>query len=119
MTGGGGIWQQYHEGGVVGSTINPVTEEFAKLLKGEVVGTPKQVENFMTKTLPSMAGIPKTESNALTSLNLEKIMDINVAGNLDKSVIPDLDRIANSVMDKLVSSLSSRGLRRNASVFSI
>lgn len=53
----------YHSGGVVGDTTNlKSTEEFAKLLKGEFVATPKMMERFMGETLPSMVGVGSSAS---------------------------------------------------------
>ena len=48
------VYKKYHSGGIVGGyPLSDTTEEFAKLLKGEVVATPSQMKTFMEKTLPS------------------------------------------------------------------
>lgn len=66
IAGGGGInqWSHlisqshiYHSGGFVGGKAGlKSNEEFAKLMKTEFVSTPKQISNFMNKTLPAIAG---------------------------------------------------------------
>ena len=53
----------YHKGGLVGAdgesggpaSINPSTEVFAQLLKGEFVSTPYQMDLFVSRTLPQLA----------------------------------------------------------------
>ncbi len=46
----------YHTGGLVGDVATlSESEEFAKLLKGEFVSTPAQMEHFMQDTLPQIA----------------------------------------------------------------
>lgn len=66
IAGGGGInqWSHlisqshiYHSGGFVGGKAGlKSNEEFAKLMKTEFVSTPKQISNFMNKTLPAISG---------------------------------------------------------------
>lgn len=47
----------YHTGGFVGDlTSLKSNEEFAKLMKGEFVSTPAQMQRFMDETLPNLAG---------------------------------------------------------------
>lgn len=47
-----------------------------------------------------------------TSLYIDKL--IEVQGNIDKSVLPDIEKIANKVVDKINSSLKLRGINRPA-----
>lgn len=110
----------FHSGaekGVVGgssSTSLKSGELFAKLMKGEVVTNGEQIDNFMNKTLPQLASGSSSYANGDISVS----MPISVAGNLDKSVIPDLDKIANRVLDKINEAMGSRGWNRRADLFS-
>jgi hypothetical protein len=90
-------------------------EEFAKLLKGEVVYTPDQIDNFMSKTLPKIAN-PQYESSG-GGINIENFCKLIVEGNLDKTVLPDIDKILNKAIEKLNSSMHNRGYLRNANSF--
>ena len=45
-----------------------------------------------------------------TSLYIDKL--IEVQGNIDKSVLPDIEKVANKVVDKINSSLKLRGINR-------
>jgi len=105
--------------GVVGGQFAMKSnEELAKLLDGEIVVNPQQMNTFMTKTLPSMMGQAATNiANAAT--NIGKVMEITVQGNLDSSVLPDIEKIANKVVGKLNSALGSRGIVRTAKPFSV
>ncbi len=103
----------YHGGADMGFVGNlNSNEEFAKLMKGELVVNPIQMNTFMGKTLPSIAG-------ANSGMSIDRIMDITVQGNLDKSVIPDLEKIANDVANKLAQKMGNRGMVRQANAFSI
>jgi TP901 family phage tail tape measure protein len=84
-------------------------EQFIKVLKGEVVVNPQQMDKFMTKTLPQItqAGGGDIEIN----------MPINVAGNLDKTVLPDIERLVEKTFRKLNDSLMNRGYTRRAESF--
>lgn len=105
---------QYHEGGVVGSGMSLKGNElFAKLMSGEVVSTPSQIENFMTKTLPQMV---QGASN-FNGGNVELSMPISVAGSLDKSVIPDINKIAEKVLERVQEMMNSRGWNRRGDLF--
>jgi TP901 family phage tail tape measure protein len=87
-------------------------EEFAKLLSGEIVINSAQMDRFMTRTLPQIAS---TNNNGG---NIEINMPIQCAGNLDRSVLPDIDAIVKKAVKQLNDNLSQRGFTRNASAFS-
>jgi hypothetical protein len=115
----GGSVPSYHTGGVVGGSGSLSTsEEFANLMKGEVVVTQLQASNFMNSILPNMLRTPDIEKQSM-GMNLGKLMDITVQGNLDKTVIPDLERIAEKVISEINKSLGQRGINRAATQFSI
>lgn len=110
----------YHSGidkGVIGNVSK--NEQFIKALKGELVVNPQQMNRYMDDVLPTMmrgAADVALNGNA-GNLNIEKLMDINIAGNMDKSVIPDLERITNTVIEKLNEVMRNRGNIRQAGQF--
>jgi len=106
---------QYHDGGVVGQGMSLKGNElFAKLLKGEIVSTPSQIENFMSKTLPNM--IQQGSSN-FTGGNVELNMPVNINGNLDKSAMQDLDKFAEKLLVRLQQMMNQKGFNRRADLF--
>ena len=103
--------QPFHEGvhsGFVGGLKS--NEEFAKLLKGELVINPNQMSNFMNKGLPEV--IARSAGN---TISIE--MPINVAGNLDKSVLPDIEKIIDKAFQKMNHSLGTRGYKRTVNQY--
>ena len=121
--GGGGsqTYKAFHSGADVGFVGGTATlssnEQFAKLMRGELVVNSSQMENFMKNVLPSMMGSPATVSNRSGDIKVE--MPINVSGNLDKTVIPSLEKMVDAVVRKLNDNLLSRGMNRRADAFSI
>lgn len=126
--------KSYHEGGFVKADINTQSpsssytkslfkdikkglkpdEIIAKLKDGEFVATQAQQQTiadtlFRAGTMPSSTPISSTGS-----FNFDKIMEITVEGNLDKTVIPDLEKISNVVIEKINKVMFQRGTRRNA-----
>lgn len=90
-------------------------EEFAKLMAGELVINPEQMNNFMRKTLPNMTGMVSAESKNNNGFSIEKLLNITVNGNLDKTVLPDLEKLANTVVEKINKSMLNRGYVRLSS----
>lgn len=89
-------------------------EIIAKLKDGEFVATQAQQQTiadtlFRAGTMPSSTPVSSTGS-----FNFDKIMEITVEGNLDKTVIPDLEKISNTVIEKINKVMFQRGTRRNA-----
>jgi len=120
-----GTISSHHDGiekGAVGGKKLKSSEEFIKALKGEVVITPNQMSNFTNRVLPSMMGQPESNS-LLPSLNsggtFEKLFDIVVNGNLDKSTIPDLERLTTQIVDKINKGMQQRGMLRNTNLNAI
>lgn len=111
----------YHDGaekGAVGNSLGLKSNEyFAKLMAGEVVVNSDQINRFLSQTLPSMLGVPRTSSAGGGSITVD--MPINVAGSLDKAVVPDLEKMVDRVVKKLNDNLLSRGMMRRADSFSI
>ena len=112
---------EHHEGvnsGFVGGKAKlKSNEKFAKLLDEELLVTPSQMDSFMNKLLPSMFSNASTSPLNNGSTNVEKLFDINVAGNLDKSVLPDIERIADRAIEKLNDVMKQRGYKRNVNQY--
>jgi len=119
LAGLGSAVPAFHEGGVVGGRYeSKENEQFAKLLRKEVVVTPDQMSNFMNKTLPTiMSGTPSV-SSSLQGMEIGQLMNFNINGSLDKSVLPNIEKIANMVVDKLNDNMLIRGTKRGAGLFS-
>lgn len=100
----------HHSGGFVGD--KPVLkndEEFAKLVKGELVVTSNTMGNFMKNILPNLVG------GAVGTIgNIS--MNFVVQGSLDKSVIPELK---DTIIQAVNNVLKDRGVRRNAFSYSV
>jgi hypothetical protein len=103
----------YHEGGVSGNGLPNLEsgEIYAKLLKGEVIANDQQMSDFVNKTLPNL--VSSVSNNSTTSIG-----DIvfHVAGSLDKSVIPDIQKI---IMDTIDKTNKNRGILRTVKSFSV
>jgi len=112
---------QFHDGaksGFVGKcsgTSLKSNELYAKLLAGEVVSTPSQIDTFMNKTLPQIAG--GSSSNIDGDMKID--MPITVMGNLDKSVIPDLNTLTEKLLERIQTIMNQRGYNRRADLFQI
>lgn len=102
----------YHTGGIVSGLKLKSNEEFAKLLKGEVVVNSSQIENFMNKTLPSISNGNTRSGNAEITLNIAKLIDV---AKLDNSTDIEgiVGRAVKETMKQLNDGLSSIGLRPN------
>lgn len=102
----------YHTGGFVGgdSTLKS-NEEFAKLLKGEFVSTPKQIDAFMKNTLPGLANPPQGVSIEYNSPLIEIKCD-----NVTENSLPQLNDIINKAAEKIkkdmTNALSRTGYRK-------
>lgn len=102
----------YHTGGFVGdiSTLKS-NEEFAKLLKGEFVSTPQQIDVFMRKTLPSIAN---RTNGAIIEYN-SPLIEIK-CDNVTEESLPKLNDIVNKAVEKIkkdmTGALSRTGYRK-------
>ena len=66
-----------------------------------------------------MLGTPSTEPNEFGGVNLGKLIEVNVAGNLDESVLPQIEDIAARAVEMINQAMQRRGSTRNANTFSI
>lgn len=101
------------ESGFVGGLKS--NEEFAKLMDGELVITPKQMEKFMKVTLPTIPAMVNAAGGQ--GMKFDNLLNINVAGNLDKNTVPDLERITDKVMANLNKTLAAKGYMRSVNQF--
>ena len=125
IAGGGGInqWSHliaqshiYHDGGFVGGSAGlKSNEEFAKLMKTEFVSTPKQISNFMSKTLPAIAGYGTA---AHFNAPLVSIQCDTMTEETYPKVKAMVDQAVNKVKDQIDSVFSRTGYR-NPTKFNI
>jgi TP901 family phage tail tape measure protein len=102
---------QYHSGGIVGGLPKiKESETFAKLLKGEVVANDSQMKNFINSTLPNL--VASVSGGGGININ----MPINVAGSLDKSVLPEL---RSTILDTINKAMQIRGMKRSPNTFGL
>jgi hypothetical protein len=102
----------HHSGGVVGGMPRLAeSETFAKLVKGEVVVTEGQAFNFLQNTLPKLFTM-NNRGNGDISASIE----INVAGNLDKEILPNLKE---TILSTLNEAMKNRGVRRDTFSYSL
>jgi TP901 family phage tail tape measure protein len=100
------------EAGIIGGQGLSSSEQFIKVMKGEVVVNEHQMAGFINKTLPSIT------NNAIGG-NITVTMPLQVQGNLDASVLPAIDAIVNKAIKKLNDNLQSRGFNRRSDIFAI
>jgi predicted nucleic acid-binding Zn-ribbon protein len=114
----GGIVEKHHDGGFAGGLKS--NEVFSKLLEGEYVATENQMDNFLTKTLPSMIGIsPDVIKNFEGDGDVTISMPINIEGNVDDRTLPKIKSITDDVLREINKTLMSKGKIRDAKRYSI
>ncbi len=94
----------YHTGGFVGGLES--NEEFAKLLKGEFVSTPAQMDRFINQTLPALTSY----SSGGTTYNAP-LISIE-CGSVTQDTLPDLETMVDEAVKKIQKQIDS-GLSRN------
>lgn len=107
----------YHTGldaGFVGGLKG--NEEFIKALKGEAFITKEQQNRFMNKILPD---IVSTGASSLGSMSFGNLLNIEVQGNLDSSVVPRIEDITKDVVKQINQTVFRGGYKRNTSVVPI
>ncbi len=112
------LFPQFHSGikaGPVAGIWSPSSEVLAKLIPGEIVLKDRDILGILS-SISAITGYVQTKASegGLMINNL-----INVEGNLDEKVLPDLKRIANEVVNVLITNLNNRGITRGAQLFSI
>lgn len=95
----------YHTGGFVGDiTSLKSNEEFAKLLNGEFVSTPKQMDTFMKKTLPTM--LSGGSGSGATINNNSPLIEIK-CGDVDEDTLPKLKSLVDQAVTKIEKNMES------------
>lgn len=82
----------YHSGGIAGGASSSSGELFAKLVKGEVISTERQMDNFLRVTLPSLA-MSSVKVNSGSSGGVSKVVKIHI----DKVEANNLEELMNSL----------------------
>lgn len=107
--------ESHHAGNFAGNLKS--NEVFAKLLKGEYVATEHQMDTFLKKILPQVAMHPDWDRLGSNSVgNITVNMPINVEGNMDSNVVPQIDAISKRVIDDINKALVARGFIRNTNL---
>lgn len=89
--------EQHHGGGFVGNVVSlKSNEEFAKLLSGELVLTPRQMDSFMRDVLPntSVAGGSAVINNNSPLIEIK-------CSNIDKDTLPQLRTLVDQAVAKI------------------
>lgn len=95
----------YHTGGFVGDiTSLKSNEEFAKLLNGEFVSTPKQMDMFMKKTLPK--ALSYGNSGGAIINNNSPLVEIK-CGDVDDDTMPKLRTLVDQAVIKIGKTMES------------
>lgn len=105
-------------------------EQIAQLHSNEVVLNNKQAANTLKKLSINSSSpardlyklsndVLPLRNNGTESLNYGDIMPITVQGNLDKSVLPDLSKLADKVMETINNTLRNTGTKRNVRGYSL
>lgn len=82
----------YHTGGFVGNFSElKSNEEFAKLLKGEFVSTPAQMDRFMKETMPYIFNASRQDGSTIQQN--APLVEIN-CGQVTEETLPKLEELA-------------------------
>jgi len=93
-----------HSGGFVNAAPTlKSNEQFAKLLKTEFVSTPQQMDNFIKRTLPAIAG--RIAGGQGATFN-SPLINLHVA-SVTKDTLPDVKRIIEDAVDRIKSEFDS------------
>lgn len=110
--------KKYHSGGFVGdiSTLKS-NEQFAKLLKGEFVSTPAQMDKFMKETFPSMVSTANKGGNTYNA----PLISIE-CGSITQETLPQVKAAVKAavaeIKTQIDSGISRTGYRRSVNKFS-
>lgn len=110
--------KKYHSGGFVGglSTLKS-NEQFAKLLKGEFVSTPAQMDKFMKETFPSMVSMTNKGGTTYNA----PLVSIE-CGSITQETLPQVESAIKAavaeIKTQIDSGISRTGYRRPVNKFS-
>jgi chemotaxis protein histidine kinase CheA len=107
----------FASGGLVVGGIEGQDSVHTKLMPGEGVLN-KTAMNFLgVSGLNNLnRGLPATTSTGGNG-GIQISMPISVAGNLDKAILPDLEKMISKTFEKLNSTLAQRGIRRTTNQY--
>lgn len=109
---------KYHSGGFVDGVASGTSSEvFAKLLRGEFVSTPKQMDSFVNSTLPNL--ISSSGNNATYNAPL---VSIN-CGSVTQETLPAVEAAVKAavkdIKSQIDSAFSRTGYKRSVNKFSV
>ena len=110
---GGGTKYWMSEGGLITGGTAGTDSVPIMAMPGEFILTKKMVDSLGVSALNRLnmgGGMPST--NNLSGGNSTIEMPITVMGNLDKTVLPDMEKIINKAFEKMNSTMMSRGYKR-------
>lgn len=104
---------KYHSGGFVDDYSNLQSNEvFAKLLRGEFVSTPAQMDKFVKETLPMVAAYKSGEATINYNSPLIEIQ----CGSVSDETLPKLNDLVNKAVERIkkdmTGALSRTGYRK-------
>ncbi len=106
------------DAGPIGGLKTTTNERLIKALDGELVLNQPQQQSLLNRLTPN---IPQTTSNISNmggnTIKFDNL--INIQGNATKEIIPDLEKIANTVLDKINSGNFNRGMKRSSNITGI
>lgn len=110
--------KKYHSGGFVGDiSALKSNEQFAKLLKGEFVSTPAQMDKFMKETFPSMVSTANKGGNTYNA----PLISIE-CGSITQETLPQVKAAVKAavaeIKTQIDSGISRTGYRRSVNKFS-
>ena len=95
---------KYHSGGFVDNySMLQSNEVFAKLLRGEFVSTPAQMDRFINETLPKVAA----HQNGDATINYNSPLVEIKCGTVNDDTLPKLNDMVNKAVEKIKKDMSS------------
>jgi len=114
------VFGVHHEGldsGPVGGMKTASNEKLAKLLKGEIVINGPQQDNILNNIIPSIARTSSNVGSGGGGIQIGSLL--TVQGNMDKSILPDVEKLLDKAIDKLNKGNYQRGILRGTNLTSI
>ena len=112
------------KGGITGKDSVPVVlmpgEGVLKKSAVDSIGidTINRINSGVINNIPSMMNAPSISNVSNSNGDIKIDMPINVAGNLDKSVLPNLEQMVDKAFEKMNRTILLRGYKRTANTYS-
>lgn len=101
-----------------GTTPSAPARDRSSPYNGNLIKIPEKMSISTSANLPNvMNGIPSVTPTSM-GMEIGQLMTFNIGGNLDRDVIPSIEKIAQQVVDKLNNNMLMRGTKRSAGLFS-